>query len=55
MKKFRAVAEKISKNFPGYFFLPHTVGSLIAARPGVESMTAWLQVRRPKRYATVTY
>jgi len=28
------------------------LGSLIAARPGVEPMTAWSQVRRPNRYAT---
>ena len=28
--------------------------SLIAARPGIEPTTAWLQVRRPNRYATKT-
>jgi len=28
------------------------LGSLIAARPGIEPMTAWSQVRRPNLYAT---
>jgi len=28
------------------------LGSLIAARPGIETTTAWSQVRRPNRYAT---
>jgi len=28
------------------------LGSLIAARPGIEPTTAWSQVRRPNRYAT---
>jgi len=28
------------------------LGSLIAARPEIEPTTAWLQVRRPNRYAT---
>jgi len=28
------------------------LGSLITARPGIEPMTAWSQVRRPNRYAT---
>jgi len=28
------------------------LGSLIAARPGIETMTAWSQVRRPSRDAT---
>jgi len=30
------------------------LGSLIAARPGIESTTDWSQVRRPNRYTTKT-
>jgi len=28
------------------------LGRLIVAQPGIEPTTAWLQVRRPNRYAT---